>query len=346
RLAAASDWDTQLAVWDLETGKRLGDELPGHALPAQNLKFVSTDVLATAGDDASLRLWDIKKAQALHTIRIDNGNLDNCWIRAMDVSPDGTKLATSTLDDSVRLWDAGTGQELWRRPGHGKLGGHRALRFEPIGKSLVSWGDDLYVRRWNVTSGEKRTEARLMPAGVKLPKEPAAGADPFRAARLGTGLISADCSRLIMELGKTAYVFDIESGQELGKFPSEAHDAARVAITPDSELMLIQRWLGPQAKEHTASLIRTADGGIEREVSLPGRYGNAVAISKDGRLAAVGFGDVEPEVRVLSLPELKEIARLTGCASQAKALAFHPSGESLAISTADTSVLVWRFRRE
>ena len=36
------------------------------------------------------------------------------------LSRDGTRLVTSCMDDTVSLWDTGTGRKIFRLPGHGR----------------------------------------------------------------------------------------------------------------------------------------------------------------------------------------------------------------------------------
>ena len=66
----------------------------------------------------------------------------------MAFSPDGKKIAWSSEDDNVQLWDVET-QSLT-----GSLEGHdhwvRTVAFSPDGSQLVSGSDDHTVRIWDV----------------------------------------------------------------------------------------------------------------------------------------------------------------------------------------------------
>ena len=49
-----------MCVWDLATGEPQGADLPGHKGPPALLRFFNDDKqLATAGDDGTLRIWNL-----------------------------------------------------------------------------------------------------------------------------------------------------------------------------------------------------------------------------------------------------------------------------------------------
>jgi len=54
--------------------------------------------LATASDDSSARLWDVRTGKQLQRLEHDN------WVRAVAFSPDGQKLATASDDKTAYIW--------------------------------------------------------------------------------------------------------------------------------------------------------------------------------------------------------------------------------------------------
>jgi len=69
-------------------------------------------------------------------------------VYAVDSSPDGSLVATASLDGTVKLWRVADGAERIVFSGHkGKV---MSVAFSPDGRSLVSGGEDKTVKIWDV----------------------------------------------------------------------------------------------------------------------------------------------------------------------------------------------------
>ena len=68
----------------------------------------------------------------------------------MAVAPDGSWLATGSTDETVRIWDAATGQERAVLTGHTGL--VQAVAVSPDGSWLATGGWDKTVRIWDVAT--------------------------------------------------------------------------------------------------------------------------------------------------------------------------------------------------
>src|SRR5260370_461589 len=74
-------------------------------------------------------------------------------VRSVCFSPDGQRLASGSGDQTVRVWDAATGQQVLSLTGH--TGGVRSVGFSPDGKRIVSGSEDLTVKVWDAQTGQQ-----------------------------------------------------------------------------------------------------------------------------------------------------------------------------------------------
>jgi WD40 repeat protein len=70
-------------------------------------------------------------------------------------SPDGKTLASASSDNTIKLWDAATGQEKTTLSGHSNW--VKSVSFSPDGKTLASASTDHTVKLWDVATGQEKT---------------------------------------------------------------------------------------------------------------------------------------------------------------------------------------------
>jgi hypothetical protein len=80
-------------------------------------------------------------------------------VNAVAVSPDGTWLATTSSDSTVRIWDADPGRSTTTMTGHGD--GVNAVAVSPDGTWLATTGEDGTVRIWGAATGHLVTMMRV-----------------------------------------------------------------------------------------------------------------------------------------------------------------------------------------
>ena len=99
----------------------------------------ATDHLARLWDPTQRRVRTLLKGHSQATLQVH-------------ISPDGKRVATTSMDDTVRIWDAATGQELARQSGVPISAG---LAFSPDGRILAFAGAS-EIRLWDLAAQEVR----------------------------------------------------------------------------------------------------------------------------------------------------------------------------------------------
>lgn len=95
---------------------------------------------------------------------IDTEQYEN--ILGTALRPDGSTLATASLDGTVRLWNLATGQQVGPALNHllgdsQMNGGPTSVSFSPDGKTLAVAGQFDGLRLWDVMTGRQLTEPTL-----------------------------------------------------------------------------------------------------------------------------------------------------------------------------------------
>jgi WD40 repeat protein len=261
----------------------------------------------------------------------------------MAASPDGSLVASSALDDTVRLWDSATGREIFRLPGHGRLGGLRPVGFSPDGLSFTTFGDDLYLRTWDARTGKALDEQMIKPLGIQLPEErvePGAEDEFLVMFHTQANVFSPDASLLALSL-RQDFIFDGRSGKEIRRSERAGGHLRAQAISPDN-----RRLLSIAYDEDSCPLVLRdlASGEVLREVKMPEESAGPLAFSSTGEQYAAALSRPKNRIVIFDTATGAELQTIDDLPCRANSLCFGKSDKTLISGMADSTAIVWELK--
>ncbi len=264
-------------------------------------------------------------------------------------SPDGSRLATASADEEVKVWDTATGKLLFSVAGHG-------VAYRLDGKELATVLADGTVKFWDATTGKEIPLAGKIDAGANVAFNP-------DGSRLAT-LTPVNLPR----------IWDLATGRELVNFPGHTDYVSYVFFSPDGRRLLTTSddgtarvwnaatgqqllnlsdhpsWVWTAAYSPKGDRIATVSENEaiiwdaqtgEKLITLTGHVNTiyAVAFSPDGTRLATG--SLDRKVKVWDATTGKELFTLSGHTGAVFGLAFNPNGISLATGSDDGTVKIW-----
>jgi len=273
-LAAANEQGT-IQCWpkDVSMGVRVGEgtvqELKGHQGPVTALAWRGGTLMASAGVDQKVLLWEMPDGKLLNTLAAGS------VVRTLDVSPDGALLATAGDDAAVQLWDVATGKPTV------KLAGHTdwvlALAFSGDGKLLASGGYDGVVRLWEIPSGKKLLD---IPATPPPPANTPAG-----PVNVVMALAFSPDGKTLAFGGTDSqiHLVNVADGKLVRSMPGHTSSVTSLAFHPSGTVLI------SGSKDRTVKLWNPAAGQVLKSLEGHTAWVQGVTLLAQGtRLASVG----------------------------------------------------------
>jgi WD40 repeat protein/serine/threonine protein kinase len=238
-------------------------------------------------------------------------------INFVAISPDQKRIVSAAWD-TLRLWDAETGQQLATLAGHSD----RILSavFSPDGKRLASDAWDGTVRVWDLESGE--------PLAVLNVSDPS----------VSTVTFSPDGRRLAAGSGDdTIHVWDADSGVPLAilRGGEDTGPIQSLCFSPDGN----QIASGSAAPDNAVRVWSLATQENFATLSAHTRSITGVRFSRDGGRIASASSDNTVCVWDLARKELLHV--LEGHTDSVNAVDLSPDGTRIASASKDGTVHVW-----
>ncbi|NEA57206.1 helix-turn-helix domain-containing protein [Streptomyces sp. SID13666] len=300
--------DGTAKLWDTAT-HRVTATLAGHTDYVLSIAVGPGNLLATAGFDQSVVLWDLGRS-ALTT-----RPFAELWQSAF--SPDGRLLASAGADRTVKLWDVTHRRRLADLTGHD--GSVFAVAFSPDGRLLASAGADRTVKLWDVARHRLVTDLTGHDGSV------------FAVAFSPDGrlLASAGADRTVKlwDVARHRLVTDLTGHQDFVNTVAFSPDGRTLASGSDD--LTVRLW--DVAGRRAGAVLRGHSGSVR-----------GVSFSPDGRTLASGGNDGTVRLWDPSGPGADgRTAGLSGHSGAVRAVAFSPDGRTLAGSGSDGTVRLW-----
>lgn len=272
-----------------------------------SLSLHRSGLLAAAGDDHIVRVWDMAKASIVQRLE---GHTD--WVRSIAYSPTEDLLATAGNDKKIILWNALTGEKLKDFVEHPQA--IAAIAFSRDGKFLAATGFENKVRVYEVTL-------------AKLVMEFDGPCDDLRALSFSPNHRYLACGGRSGALR----VWNVQTGEVALEDKLHAQRIRSIDFSPDGSLLA-------SCGEDRQVMVRDVFTGAE-PFALPRRPAKVMTMAfyGDHQLATAGSDNL---IRLWDIKNKSETGRLTGHTGSVATIVF---GDKVLVSAGyDTTVRMWK----
>jgi WD40 repeat protein len=296
-------------------------------------------ILATAGDDHAIRLWDAATGRLLKML-----GRPSTPITAIAFGDEGDTLTTISEDRTASLWSLAqpawirqedcsgflpydstrnheVARHLWKLeastlPNPDKISEASVIvAASPNGSLLALHDREAAIVIWNLNTG--RVQCTLEDS----------------ACWWVIATFSPDNRFLGCEDGQRIRIFDVQTGAVVQELPPEAR-ADVLAFAPDSRTLALGR------SQFGLSLYYLSTGKLGRVLPVANMEVFALAFSPDGKTLAIGDMATE-SVLLMTMGRSRNTTPLVGYSGAVCSVAFSPNGTRFAAGMPDGIVKLW-----
>lgn len=277
-------------------------------------------------------------------------------VSSVAINQDASLAVTVSTDQTIKVWDVATGQEVRTLAGH--TGPVNSVNFSPDGQRLVSGSDDRTVRMWDVASG---AEFSILTGHTD---------------RVSSVVFSQDGQTIVSGSGdRTAKLWNATNGQELKTFTNHTAAINGVDLSSNGQRLVtgsddhtIKIWDVSSAtvlftlEEHSAAVTsvafspdntRVVSGSRDQRIGIwnatsgeflqlllgHSKAVTSVAITADGTRILSASQDRSAKIWDAGNGQL--LAEIGGHTDTVTGAAISPDGTVLVIGSADRSATIW-----
>ncbi|KAG9120933.1 hypothetical protein FRC07_003330 [Ceratobasidium sp. 392] len=243
-------------------------------------------------------------------------------VRSVAYSPDGAYIASGSEDNTIRIWDARTGQQVGE-PLEGHINGVGSVAYSPDGAYIASGSWDKTIRIWDARTGQQVGE-------------------PLEGHINGVGSVAYSPDGAYIASGSndnTIRIWDARTGQQVGQpLEGHTHSVLSIAYSPDGAYIASGSW---------DETIRIWDVRTGQQVGKPleGHINGvwSVAYSPDG--AYIAFGSYDNTIRIWDARTGQQVGQpLEGHTNHVWSVAYSPDSAYIASGSYDNTIRIWDAR--
>jgi WD40 repeat protein len=238
-----------------------------------------------------------------------------------DFSPDGTIVATGSLDGTIHLWDATSQEHLLTLSRHELRINH--LSFLPDRRYLATTGEDNTTRIWDISPNGGREVVTFSPS---------------RRLHGGIGRktisyrYSPDSQTLLDNESSVETIYDANTGKTLSEELDPDFDTVN-SISPSGNI------ISSYSVGGNTSILERTTGKVLFKYS--GDSGSLPVIASNPEGTRLALASQKGEVRILDMSTGSELHAIQAHAGRILSMNFSPDGTRLATGGSDGKARVW-----
>lgn len=352
RIAFSTLLGRAVRMWSFKAAAQIG-EYRGRSNIIRDFALSADGRYLALTHRATIQIIEVASGQEVGALMGHTGN-----VVMVEFSPNGDRIVTRGADRTLRLWDAGSKQEIQKAVNVSSM--VDSFAFSHDGQRVVLFsrrGSGSFLIVWNLSSGqvksssledEKKVHAvAFSPDGkfISLGHRQRASlldAATFSsinelkgAASSGTALAySPDDKSFAVGSGDgTVHLWDIKLGREIGRLKQHSGFINALAYDPRGQLIVTA------SEDTTAVIWNQAAGRIEHVLKGHTEAVNSAAFSPNGKLLVTGSSD--KAAQVWDVQTGKKLKLLEGHQSEVVGVRFSQPDGRIIITATEQAEFLW-----